>query len=118
MTEKEKTLLLVSGDEKFCARMKYALKKISSGCGAVELRDGAAARKFLFGQRVELVVFDVPGSAGKGEMAPGPGVRLDAAVTSLAVHAPVIVIGKASQRREMKALMAAGVVDFVERGKK
>ena len=41
--------------------------------------------------------------------------RLDAVVTSLAVYAPVVVIGTAARRPELSALIDAGAADYVMR---
>ena len=45
----------------------------------------------------------------------GTAPRLDAAVTSLAVYAPVVVIGTAEQRVELSTLIDAGATDYVMR---
>jgi signal transduction histidine kinase len=111
-------LLLVSSDKEFCARMKCALETESEGWRTVECRDLSNARKLLFEQRVDVLVFDRPGSPGKVGIESRLSDRLDAVVSSLAVHAPVIVIGRANQREELKTLISAGVMDFVEPGKK
>jgi signal transduction histidine kinase len=42
-------------------------------------------------------------------------LRLDAVVSSLAIHAPVVVIGPAECEEELSALVAAGVADYVAR---
>jgi signal transduction histidine kinase len=117
MTEKHGAVLVVSSDKEFCGRMRHLLEQTPCGNNLVDLRDVSAARKFLFEQRVEIIVFDVPRSTGKVEIEALLGARVDATATSLAVHAPVVVIGKVGQREELKALIAAGVVDFVERGR-
>jgi len=41
--------------------------------------------------------------------------RLDAVVTSLAVYAPVVVIGTAARRPELSALIDAGAADYLMR---
>src|SRR6266478_10211960 len=41
--------------------------------------------------------------------------RLNSVVSALAVHAPVVVIGRADQETELASLVAAGAADFVER---
>jgi len=45
----------------------------------------------------------------------GKAPRLDAVVSSLAIHAPVVVIGPAEREEELSALVAAGVADYVVR---
>src|SRR6266852_3852930 len=56
--------------------------------------------------------------AGIAPEAEGPrGIvpRLEAVVTSLAVYAPVVVIGTAEHRAELSALIDAGAADYVMR---
>jgi signal transduction histidine kinase len=45
----------------------------------------------------------------------GTAPRLDAMVTSLAVHAPVVAIGTAEGRKELTTLIAAAAADYVAR---
>lgn len=53
----------------------------------------------------------VPDAEGPRAILP----RLDAVVTSLAVYAPVVVIGTVTQRAELSALVDAGGADYVMR---
>ena len=48
MSERSKTVLLVSGDEELCARMRCALEKKSAGLSVIEAREPSAARTMLF----------------------------------------------------------------------
>jgi len=41
--------------------------------------------------------------------------RLDAVVTSLAIYAPVVVIGTAERREELSTLIDAGIADYLKR---
>jgi len=51
----------------------------------------------------------------EGEGPLGKVPRLNSVVSSLAIHAPVVVIGAADQQSELAFLVEAGAADFVER---
>src|SRR6266851_392369 len=77
--------------------------------------DDAAARRILEDDAPTVILLE---EAAIGPEADGPREtvpRLDAVVTSLAVYAPVVVIGRAERRAELSALLDAGAADYVMR---
>jgi len=62
-----------------------------------------------------VILFEEASIAAEADGLRGIAPRLDAAVTSLAVYAPVVVIGTAEQRVELSALIDAGAADYVMR---
>jgi signal transduction histidine kinase len=55
------------------------------------------------------------GCIPEGEGPLGKVSRLNSVVSSLAIYAPVVVIGAADQQSELAFLVEAGAADFVER---
>src|SRR6266568_1056207 len=89
----EQTILLVSDDATLCA----------------------TARRILEGNSPAVILLEEASVAAEAGESRGIAPRLDAVVTSLAVHAPVVVIGAAEKRAELSALIEAGVADYVPR---
>ncbi|HEX4546770.1 MAG TPA: histidine kinase dimerization/phospho-acceptor domain-containing protein [Candidatus Acidoferrum sp.] len=115
MGKQEQTILLVSDDAALCAaaRREFESKIVGLRVAAVSTVEGA--RRILEEDAPAVILLEETslGSRGEGRREIVP--RLDAVVTSLAVYAPVVVIGTAENRPELSALIAAGAVDYVVR---
>jgi signal transduction histidine kinase len=115
MGNREQTILLVSDDAALCAaaRREFELKIAGLRVAAVSTMEGA--RRILEEDAPAVILLEEASIASLGEDHREMAPRLDAIVTSLAVYAPVVVIGAAEHRPELAALIAAGAADYVVR---
>ncbi len=115
MGNREQTILVVSDDAALCAAVRREFESNIAGLRVASVTSVAAARRIL---EEEVPVAIVLEEAAISPEAGGPrGIvpRLDAVVTSLAIYAPVVVIGTAERRAELAALIDAGVADYLRR---
>ena len=112
---REHTILLVSDDAELCAaaRREFEAKKEGLRVAAVCTVD--AARRIVEDAAPAVILFEQTSLAPQGEGPLGKVPRLNSVVSSLALHAPVVVIGAADQQPELAFLVEAGAADFVER---
>jgi signal transduction histidine kinase len=112
---KEQTILIVSDDAALCAaaRREFESKIVGLRVAAVSTVEGA--RRILEEDAPAVILLEETSLASRGEGQREIVPRLDALVTSLAVYAPVVVIGTAEYRPELSALIAAGAADYVAR---
>jgi signal transduction histidine kinase len=105
------TMLVVSNDASLCAAARRELESrrpdvrvsaVSSVETALQIIEAAAPGVVLLAEE-------------SGLQAGGKPMQLDSAVNALAVYAPVVVMGGAEQETSLKALIAAGVADYVPR---
>ena len=75
----------------------------------------AAARRILEEDAPAVILLEEAAIAPEPEGPRGIVPRLDAVVASLAVYAPVVVIGTAERRVELSALIDAGAAYYVKR---
>jgi signal transduction histidine kinase len=115
MTIGEQMVLLVSDDDSLWA---VARRELEMGDGhprvaAVSSMD--AAHRILDSTAPTVILLEeaVVRAEPRGPLE--KALRLDAVVSSLAIHAPVVVIGPAECEGELSALVAAGVADYVAR---
>jgi len=116
MGNKVQTILVVSDDAALCAAARKEFEPGIAGLRVASVTSVAAARRILEDDAPAVILLE---DAAIGPEADGPrGIvpRLDAVVTSLAVYAPVVVIGTAERRVELSALLDAGAADYVLRG--
>ena len=115
MSNREKTILLVSDDAALCAaaRREFEMKNAGLRVAAVSTVEGA--RRILEEDAPAVIVLEEASLAAESGESLSIVPRLDALVTSLAVYAPVVVIGTADERTELSALIAAGAADYVVR---
>lgn len=113
MFKREQTILLVSNDAKLCAAARREFEASMAGLRVAAVSSVEAARRILEEETPAVIVLEESSLAGEaeGQRALAPG--LDAVVTSLAVFAPVVVIGTEDRRLELSALIAAGAADYV-----
>jgi signal transduction histidine kinase len=115
MDNREQTVLVVSGDAALCTAARQEFESNITGLRVSTVSNLAAARRILEEEVPSMIVLEeeaVPREAG------GPNERahrLGAAVSSLAVYAPVVVIGMAERCAELTALLDAGAADYVMR---
>lgn len=115
MTAREHTILLVSDDAALRATARRELETIDERRRVASVDSVDAARRILKDAAPAVILLDeaagAPPGAGLSEGSP----RLDAAVSSLASYAPVVVIGDAEHQTELSGLVAAGAADYVVR---
>jgi signal transduction histidine kinase len=116
MQLREQTILLVSEDAELreAARREFECRPEALRVAAVSTVD--AARRVVEDAAPTVILLEETSLSPESEGALGKMRRLDSAVSSLAVYAPVVVIGAAEQKTELSALVAAGAADFVTRG--
>jgi len=113
----EQTILLVSDDAALCAAARLEFESRITGLRVAAVSNMEAARRVLKEDAPAVIVFELEEESAAAD-AGGSQVsrpRLDAIVTSLTVHAPVVVIGAAERREGLSALIASGAADFVTR---
>jgi signal transduction histidine kinase len=115
MGNREQTILVVSDDAALCAAARREFEASIVGVRVASVSNVAAARRILEEEAPVAILLEeaaiVSEANGPQEILP----RLDAVVTSLAVYAPVVVIGTAVRRTELSALIDAGAADYVMR---
>lgn len=115
MGNREQTILVVSDDAALCAAARREFEASIAGLRVASVSSVAAARRILEEESPVAILLE---EAAVAPEADGPRAivpRLDAVVTSLAVYAPVVVIGTEAQRAELSALIDAGAADYVAR---
>lgn len=112
----EQTILLVSDDAELwaAARREFESKDESLRVATVTTLD--AARRIIEHAAPAVILLEVRSLGSENEGRLGKVPQLSTLVSSLAVHAPVVVIGGAEQQLELATLVTAGAADFVERG--
>jgi DNA-binding NtrC family response regulator len=115
MPNREQTILLVTDDAALCAAARREFEVRVAGVRVAAVSSMEAAQQIL-GECAPAVILLEETSIAPGTDGPrGVVPRIDTVVTSLAVYAPVVVIGTAEQPRELSALIAAGAADYVAR---
>ena len=115
MGNREQIILVVSDDAALCAAARLEFEASIAGLRVASVTSVAAARRILEEDAPVAIVLEeaaiLPKADGSRDIVP----HLDAVVTSLAIYAPVVVIGTAERRVELAALIDSGVVDYVKR---
>jgi signal transduction histidine kinase len=115
MGNREQTILIVSDDAALCAAARREFEASVAGLRVASVSSVAAARRILEEQSPVAILLEEAAIVLEAEGPRAIPPRLDAVVTSLAVYAPVVVIGTASRRPELSALIDAGAADYVMR---
>lgn len=106
---------MVSNDAGMCAAMRRELSSNGSPVRVAAVSSLAAARRILEEDTPSLIFLEENSLAAEC----GDPLRLfpslEAVVASLAVHAPVVVLGPEEKRAEVAGLIDAGVADYVTR---
>jgi signal transduction histidine kinase len=115
MDNREKTILLVSDDAALCAAARREFELKMHGLRVAAVRSVAAAQRILEEGPPGVILFEeesiTAAAAGGREVL----LRLDDVVTSLSVHAPVVVLGTGEHHPELDELIAAGTADYMLR---
>jgi signal transduction histidine kinase len=115
MTPREHTILLVSDDAALRDAARHELETIDKRRHVSTVSTVDAARRIVEDSAPAVILLtEAAKSFQGGDLRPLPE-RLDAAVTSLATYAPVVVIGEAEHQTELSGLVAAGNADYVVR---
>lgn len=113
MAIEEQTILLVSDDADLCAAARRELKVKVGRLRVAAVSSIDAARRILDDSAPTVILLEQAAVEPESEGPRGKMPRLDAVVSSLAIHAPVVVIGPAERQGELAALVAAGAADYV-----
>lgn len=115
MTPREHSILLVSDDAVLRATARCELENIDERRHVSSVSTVDAARRIVEDAAPAVILLtEAARTQGAGELHQH-AERLDAAVSSLATYAPVVVIGDAEHQTELSGLVAAGAADYVVR---
>jgi signal transduction histidine kinase len=112
---REHTILLVSDDLELCAAARREFEAKEEGLRVAAVRTVEAARRIVEDAAPAVILLEQASAGLASDARVGSTPRLDSVVSSLAVHAPVVVIGAADQQSELAFLVESGAADFVER---
>jgi signal transduction histidine kinase len=115
MGNRGQTILLVSDDAALCAAARREFELNIAGLRVAAVSTVEGARRILEEDSPAVILLEEASIASQLEARSELVPRLDAVVTSLAVYAPVVVIGTADHRPELSPLIAAGAADYVAR---
>src|SRR5260370_6650545 len=113
MSNRIQTILVVSDDAALCAAARREFEASATGLRVASVTSIAAARRILEEDAPAVILLEEAAIALEADEARGIVPRLDAAVSSLAVYAPVVVIGAAERGTELSALIDSGAPDFL-----
>ena len=115
MGNREQTILIVSDDAALCAAARREFEASIAGVRVASVSSVAAARRILEEESPVAILLEEAAIVPEADKLQGIQPRLDAVVTSLAIYAPVVVVGTAAQRPELSALIDAGAADYLMR---
>lgn len=115
MTPREHTILLVSDDAALRDAARHELETIDKRRHVSTVSTVDAARRIVEDAAPAVILLTEAAESFQGGDLRPPPERLDAAVTSLATYAPVVVIGDAQHQTDLSGLVAAGNADYVVR---
>src|SRR3979409_32611 len=98
MGNREQTILVVSDDAALCAAARREFEASIAGVRVASVTSVAAARRILEEDAPAVILLEEAAIAPEGDGPRGIVPRLDAVVTSLAVYAPVVVVGAGARR--------------------
>jgi signal transduction histidine kinase len=115
MTPREHTILLVRDDVALRDTARRELETIDERRRVSMVSTVDAARRIVEDAAPAVILLTEAAESSQGGDLRPPPERLDAAVSSLATYAPVVVIGDAQHQTELSGLVAAGSADYVVR---
>ncbi len=118
MGHREQTILVVSDDAVLCAAVRQEFEASIAGLRVASVTSVAAARRILEEDAPVAIVLEEAAISPEADAPRDIVPRLETVVTSLAIYAPVVVIGATERRVELAALIDAGVADYVHRDEK
>jgi len=114
MENREPSILLVSNNAEICAALRREFASCPTGVRVAAAGSVAAARRILEASVPGAILLETDALAAESDGPRGMAPSLEAVVASLAIHAPVVVLGTAEKREELLGLIEAGAADFVE----
>jgi len=115
MSNRKQTILLVSNDTGLCAAVRREFDAKLSGVRVAAVSNIIAARRILQEDAPTAILLQEESVAAEAEGPWGLVPTLEAVVSSLAIYAPVVVVGQAEEHAELSALIAAGAAEYVKR---
>lgn len=115
MKPREYTILLVSDDATLRAAARHELETIDERRRVASVSSVEAARRVVEDSAPAVILLAEDAASPMAGLPSEPAARLDAAVSSLASYAPVVVIGDAEHQNDLAGLVAAGAADYVVR---
>jgi signal transduction histidine kinase len=112
---REQTILLVSDDIALCAAARQEFESKGRGLRVAAVGTVDAAQRIVEDAAPAVILLEETALTAGRESKAGTSPRLDSVVSTLAAHAPVVVIGAMDHAMELAALVAAGSVNFVPR---
>lgn len=113
MWNREQSILLVSSNAKTCAEMRRGFAADVPWVRVASVSNLAGARRILEADAPTVIFLEPDGLPAESEGPRGLMPSLEAVVASLALHAPVVVLGASEKRKELADLIEAGTADFV-----
>jgi len=114
MGASELTILLVSNDAGTRAEIRRRFALEASSVHLAVVNNLPAARRILDAAAPTVILLECGALAAEADGPRGLAPALEAAVASLAAHAPVVVLGPREKREGLAGLIATGAADFVE----
>lgn len=114
-TPREHMILLVSDDVALRATARHELETVDGRRHVSSVSTVDAARRIVEDAAPAVILLAETTQTGEPRDLHGRGEHLGVAVSSLAMYAPVVVIGDAQHQTELSALVAAGSADYVVR---
>jgi signal transduction histidine kinase len=115
MTHREFTILLVTDDAALRAAARHELETVDDRRHVASVSNVDAARRIVEDSAPAVILLAEGSATAAPPEESQTGPRLNAAVSSLASYAPVVVIGDAQHETELSGLVAAGAADYVVR---
>jgi signal transduction histidine kinase len=118
MQTQEQTILLVSDDAVLCAAARKNLEASHARRRVAAVSTVDAARGIVLDAAPTVILLEesaVTSSSCDIVAENGQAQRMESIVSAFAEYAPVVVIASASHERELSALVATGLADFVAR---
>ncbi len=115
MTPREYTILLVSDDAALRATARHELETIDERRHVASVSTVDAARRIVQDSAPAVILLTETAASQEAGYPRAGAQSLDVAVSSLAIYAPVVVIGDAEHQTELSGLVAAGAADYVVR---
>jgi signal transduction histidine kinase len=115
MQPQEQVVLLVSDDAVLCAAARLELETRRRGLRVAAVSTIEAARRIVEDSAPAVILLEETSVGVEPDGPRGKAPLLDAAVSSLAVYAPVVVLGVAGRERDLASVIAGGAADYVAR---
>jgi len=115
MTPRPHSILLVSDDAALRATARHELETIDERRHVSSVSTVEAARRIVEEAAPAVILLTEASTTTEAGTLHERAESLNVAVSSLAIYAPVVVIGAAEHQTELSGLVAAGAADYVVR---